>query len=109
VRPWCTLGGLLYDLITLEALDFGQLLSLMAPLLEQIQGPGLQTLGGAALDALIADDSLRDLAVELLIFLLRPDNLVPVLQSVAVLVETRGLDDLLRLVEGLTVRCPESD
>jgi hypothetical protein len=102
------MGSLLYDLITLNGLELGALLSVAAPILADLKEPQVQTLLEAVLEALIEDVGLRDLAIDLVVFLLREDNLLPVLESVQVLVETRGADDLIQLVQRLTIRCPEA-
>jgi len=101
-------GGLLYDLMTIDGLELGELLTVMAPILEQLKDPELQTISSAIVDAFVEDLELRDLAIDLLVFLLREDNLVPVLESIEVMLSTRGLDDILLVMEGLTVRCSES-
>jgi hypothetical protein len=99
------LGGFLFDVMTLEGLDLGELLELAAPILEQLKEPTVETLLTAVIDELLEDVGLRDLGLELVVFFLREDNLQSVLRATVVLFENRGIDDVLRLIEGLTVRC----
>ena len=100
-------GGLLYDLMTLEEMDVAGLLSLTAPLLAQLQEADLQILIHAALDALIEDLELRLKAIDLIIFLLREDNLPLVLDAFSALLETDAVEGLVVLMSSITIRCPD--
>ena len=100
-------GGLLYDLMTLEEMDVAGLLSLTAPLLAQLQEADIQILGQAALDALIEDVELRLKAIDLIIFFLREDNLPPVLEAFSTLLATDAVEGLVTLMSSITIRCPD--
>ncbi|MCA9563463.1 MAG: hypothetical protein KC561_08235 [Myxococcales bacterium] len=102
------LGGFLYDLITLPELDISSILSIAAPLLEEIQDEDIQTLGAAALERIKLDRELRAATIDLVTFFLREDNIGPLLDSVVVLFQADVLPDLVALIGELTVRCPES-
>lgn len=100
-------GGLLYDLMTLDEMDVAGLLSLTAPLLAQLQAADIQIIGQAALDALIEDVELRLKAIDLIIFFLREDNLPPVLEAFSALLETDAIEGLVILMSSITIRCPD--
>jgi len=102
-------GDLLYDLVTIESLDTAGLLEAATPLIEQLQHPDIQLLGGALIDGLVDDLAFRETTIELLVFLLRDENVGLLLDSAVVLFESRAFDDLIHIIAGLTVRCPENE
>jgi hypothetical protein len=101
------LAGLVYDLVLLEEIELGSLLSLAAPVIEQIQDRDLQTLGTAILNAMVTDLPMRQLAKDLVAFLIREDNVGPLLRALVTLIERDAIDDLVAVAEGLTVRCTQ--
>lgn len=101
------LGTLLYGLITDENVDAAEFLVLAAPIIAELQEPDIQLLGGAIIDGLVDDLTLREAAIELVAFVLRDDNLPLLVADLPRLVADRGADDLVAVIEAITVRCPE--
>ena len=101
------IGGLLFDLLSDDDLDTGSLLTIAAPLIEQIQDPQTRTLLSAVLEALVEDLALREVTIDLLVFFLREDNLPVILEAAVPLISDGGIDSLVLLMAGLTVRCPD--
>jgi len=101
------LGGLLFSILNDERIDRGNILTAAAPIIEELQDPNVQTLVGSVMDALANDPDLRELWVDLLIFLLREDNLLAVLDLAVALFEDEGIDDLVLLMSSLVAPCPD--
>ena len=101
------LGGLLFSILNDENIDRGVFLTAAAPLIEQLQDPSLQTIIGSVMDALVYDLNLRELCIDLIVFLLREDNLPAVLDLTAALFEDEGIDDLVLLMSSLLAPCPD--
>ena len=101
------LGGLLFSILNDEGIDRGNILTAAAPLIKQLQDSEVQTLIGAVMDAMATDSNLRELWVDLLIFLLREDNLPAVLDLAVALFEDEGIDDLVLLMSSLVAPCPD--
>ncbi|MBN1947091.1 MAG: hypothetical protein JW797_15555 [Bradymonadales bacterium] len=101
------IGGLFYDLLTLQGSDPGTMFSLVAPIINELQNAEIQVLMNAAVQRLMEDLEFRRVAIELALFFFRQDNTLDLVRSLAVLFQSESIDDIILVMAGITIGCTD--